>query len=592
MTLEGTPINPISDNLNQASSPAAGGSYGLDGILSDTWGKGSLQLGSSDAMLSQPVAQLFEMPGYFAVDSSEFSRKLDKGFTSQDVVSVLKDQLETDEATDLKHSVRNIKVVYVDRSDNSHQSNADFKINAQGELIVPENKNILNKKDLVIEVERAEGHVGLPDTVQQESLITLVKSLSENVLDKSRGKLDDPQGLLPEAVKDALNIQLPTEFLQPMQQAMQNMQRFAGGGHGQISAGEADSYFPQRDVERLHNEDNNQASLKDAIAGFATRGESEPYYAMRDFGDRGLGVGRYMFTADLLLEWLEDLFSGCGKPPDAAKVLAKLLKTMKNKELAGKCAQVLAKAAQSGELKSFLHDLKSGKLKPGSPETKAAIEKFLPKELQEAAASQLIDKLAKTGADPTKIAMHMLYGHEPTKAEMAKPEYQTLKNSFERLNSIAGVHTEHPHEDISWKDNGAGKMDCAPIHGRITDHFGHRDHHPVTGHHAMHSGVDIVLNNDKIPALMNGRVEQAGYAGNAGYKITINHGRDHLGRELKTVYMHMKPNLQVHAGDVVSRGELIGYQGATGRVTGKHLHLGLYMNGKAVDPTKHLNIGA
>ncbi|MBX9878933.1 MAG: M23 family metallopeptidase [Candidatus Obscuribacterales bacterium] len=569
-----------SDNLSTAFTQSA--APALDNFVANTWN-------DSNGFKS---AQLFDLPGVpsgpYEPQPLQLARLLDTGFSSKDVVDVLKEQVnpENDKRA-LERNINNIKVVYIDEYARS-TNNADFKIDKNGTLIVWENKDLLNKKDLVIEIERPEGYVGAPKEAQQKSLDTLIKSLADHVMNKE-GKVEDAQGLVSDKIKKLLHAQPEPEahFPQTMQHAMQNMQRFAGGGSGQLSSAEADSYFPERQVERLHNESDTQVSLKDAIAGFATSGEREPYYAMRNFGDRGLAVGRYMFTSELLIEWLEDLLTDCGNPPDGNKVLAKLLKSMKNKELAGKCA----KAIQSGEFKKFVNDLKTGHLKPGDPATKAAIEKFLPKEMQEAVASQMIDKLAKTGADPSKVAMHMLLGHEPTKEEMAKPEYQRLQDSFERLNAISNVRTQHPHEDISWQDNG-GKLTCAPLRGRITDHFGHRDHHPVTGAHADHKGVDLVLNDDKIPALRSGIIEQAGKAGNAGYKITINHGRDHLGRELKTVYMHMQPNLQVHVGDRVSQGQLIGYQGATGRVTGKHLHLGLYMNGQAVDPMKHLKINA
>jgi len=585
MALDGTQLPIGSDNLTPNAAPAK--NAGMDNFLANTWSN-SQAFNASDAALSKPVAQLFDIPGQSTPFDHplQLARLLDKGFTSQDVVSIIKEQIGDGK---LERNISEVKVVYVEAGQTAR--NADFRIDKDGRLTMPENKDLLNKNDLVIEVERPAGYIGAPLEAQQKSLNTLVKSLAEHVLDK-QGNFDDPQGLIPGAIRNRLHVQPAPEahFPQAMQKAMHNMQRFAGAGHGEMTSDEANKYFPERQVERLPNESNSQVSLKDAIAGFATASESQPYYAVRNFGDRGLGVGRYMFTAELLLEWLEDLFSGCGKPPDAQKILAKLLKNMKNKELALKCAQTLAKAAQSGELKGFINDLQTGKLKAGSPATIAAIEKFLPKEMQEVVASQLIDKLAQTGSDPNKIAMHMLIGHEPTKEDMSKPEYQMLKDSFERLSAISTVRTDHPSESIGWQDNG-GKLECAPLNGRKTSGFGHREH-PVTHEHGkFHGGADLALVNDKIPALLDGHVEQAGFAGAAGYKVTINHGRDQFGREMKTVYMHMQPNLQVHAGDYVRKGKLIGLQGSTGRVTGKHLHLGLYMNGKAVNPLDHLNIG-
>lgn len=48
-------------------------------------------------------------------------------------------------------------------------------------------------------------------------------------------------------------------------------------------------------------------------------------------------------------------------------------------------------------------------------------------------------------------------------------------------------------------------------------------------------------------------------------------------------YVHMS-RLDVHPGDRVTAGQQIGLSGATGRVTGPHLHLGLNILGQAVDP--------
>jgi len=52
---------------------------------------------------------------------------------------------------------------------------------------------------------------------------------------------------------------------------------------------------------------------------------------------------------------------------------------------------------------------------------------------------------------------------------------------------------------------------------------------------------------------------------------------------LKTMYNHMD-RIDVKEGQVVAQGEVIGTVGATGRVTGAHLHLGVILNGVSVDP--------
>jgi murein DD-endopeptidase MepM/ murein hydrolase activator NlpD len=64
-----------------------------------------------------------------------------------------------------------------------------------------------------------------------------------------------------------------------------------------------------------------------------------------------------------------------------------------------------------------------------------------------------------------------------------------------------------------------------------------------------------------------------------GRLVVIDHGEG-----LKTMYNHMD-QIDVREGQVVKQGQPIGTVGATGRVTGAHLHLGVILNGVSVDPS-------
>ncbi|WP_291357851.1 M23 family metallopeptidase [Desulfovibrio sp.] len=95
----------------------------------------------------------------------------------------------------------------------------------------------------------------------------------------------------------------------------------------------------------------------------------------------------------------------------------------------------------------------------------------------------------------------------------------------------------------------------------------------------MHRGLDLRgAQGSPIRACADGvvaLVDDLYFSGNAVY---INHGDG-----VFTSYLHMSKPL-VKPGEHVKRGQVIGLVGATGRVTGPHLHLGLVVQGESVDP--------
>ncbi|MCX6741080.1 MAG: M23 family metallopeptidase, partial [Candidatus Parcubacteria bacterium] len=106
---------------------------------------------------------------------------------------------------------------------------------------------------------------------------------------------------------------------------------------------------------------------------------------------------------------------------------------------------------------------------------------------------------------------------------------------------------------------------------RITQYFGWR-----------HTGIDIAdKSRPPVYAAEDGVVIKAqvgGYNGGYGNNIIIDHGNG-----LNTLYGHLT-SLNVHVGDSVSRGQVIGIMGTTGRSTGIHLHFEVRVGGKRVNP--------
>lgn len=118
--------------------------------------------------------------------------------------------------------------------------------------------------------------------------------------------------------------------------------------------------------------------------------------------------------------------------------------------------------------------------------------------------------------------------------------------------------------------------------GRFTSGFGGR-RHPVLGYFRMHTGVDWAAPvGTPIIAAGNGVVEKAGWAGGYGRQTMIRHSNGYV-----SSYNHQSAFAKgVRPGARVRQGQVIGYVGASGMVTGAHLHYELLVNGAKVDPMR------
>jgi murein DD-endopeptidase MepM/ murein hydrolase activator NlpD len=129
---------------------------------------------------------------------------------------------------------------------------------------------------------------------------------------------------------------------------------------------------------------------------------------------------------------------------------------------------------------------------------------------------------------------------------------------------------------------GLGSTLTYPLSGSLitSSGFGTRD--PLFNS-TNHAGIDYAVPvGTAVLAAGDGVVTFAGVQSGYGNVVQIDNGGG-----ISTLYAHLS-SFNVSPGDTVSDGQVIAASGATGNVTGPHLHFGVYVNGVAVDPTLYL----
>lgn len=132
------------------------------------------------------------------------------------------------------------------------------------------------------------------------------------------------------------------------------------------------------------------------------------------------------------------------------------------------------------------------------------------------------------------------------------------------------------------KGKGAKRMLMrTPVNGaRLSSRYGNR-RHPVLGYRKKHKGVDFAApRGTPIMAAGTGTIKRANRYGSFGNYVRIRHTDGY-----STAYAHLSKFARgIKAGRRVRQGQIIGYVGATGRVTGAHLHYEVLKNGRQINP--------
>lgn len=153
--------------------------------------------------------------------------------------------------------------------------------------------------------------------------------------------------------------------------------------------------------------------------------------------------------------------------------------------------------------------------------------------------------------------------------------------------SIRGFYFESKDGTIAgfFDDKGQSLKNAflkAPLKlASISSRFGVR-FHPVLGYMKQHNGVDYgAPRGTPIMAVANGIVSQAGFSIYNGNFLKIKHMNGY-----ETEYLHAsRLGKNIRVGAKIHQGQVIAYVGSTGRATGPHLHFGMKLNGKYVNPS-------
>ena len=119
---------------------------------------------------------------------------------------------------------------------------------------------------------------------------------------------------------------------------------------------------------------------------------------------------------------------------------------------------------------------------------------------------------------------------------------------------------------------------------RISSKFNLHRLDPVTHRIAPHVGIDLAARSGTpVRSIGNGRIAYVGWIHGYGNTVKINYGGHR-----QSLYGHLsKYKHGVHAGQTVSKGDVVGFVGQTGWATGPHLHFGFYLHKHPVNWLKY-----
>ena len=122
-----------------------------------------------------------------------------------------------------------------------------------------------------------------------------------------------------------------------------------------------------------------------------------------------------------------------------------------------------------------------------------------------------------------------------------------------------------------------------PTNGHITSLFGWR-RSPFGFGRDFHTGIDIAApEGTPVYATAPGEVVCAGWSGGYGNLVRVKHKYG-----FETLYGH-NSRIAVHMGQIIQKGQVVAYVGATGSATGNHTHYEIRLGGVAINPYPYMS---
>lgn len=161
-------------------------------------------------------------------------------------------------------------------------------------------------------------------------------------------------------------------------------------------------------------------------------------------------------------------------------------------------------------------------------------------------------------------------------------DLDSMKSNLQNIEKKVNSQESAVEVAASYPEVGDKLIKSYPLKSRsyITSDFGNRTD-PISGAYIQHhNGLDLhAKTGSEVTAAYKGTVAKVGYDGALGYFVIINHGKG-----LRTLYGHLE-SYSVKEGQGVEQYGTIAKSGNSGsRSTGPHLHFGVYINGRPVDP--------